>query len=441
MNSYVKHFYFFICVIFLFFTEFLKYTFLPNYNYNKMIENITHKLCQLNILYVKVFQAFALNNNIIDENMNNMLMKFTDNAPWSSADIDKLTLIYLEKEFDIYFKDGYNPINSGMISLVFKAVKNRNLNEYVIVKMKRKNIDIQLNDAIEGLQFFINICSTIPFSNNLLQKYQIPQIIEKNIHLIRVQTDFQTEIKNMQTIKENCKYLKYVKIPSVLYDTSRKYPNVIIMEYINGLPIHKIPKKDYESYAKQVMKFGLVTTLVHSVTHGDLHAGNILFIRDENDNKYPYKIGVLDFGITYEIDMMFKQTLFELLTQMNNVPPENLSVLLLHSGVIEPLDVLEHMPKEHYMTIVKMLTEIICDTLHISKKVNQVKIYNFLQTFNQYIHKNDLVNLGLRPSDNFIKLQLALAMAHGVTLTLCGEKCIDLADNVINELFHTNLLK
>lgn len=440
IKNYAKHLYFFVNIIFVFFTEFLKFKCFSKYNYETLIDNITHKLCKLNILYVKVFQAFALNNNIIDENINNKLMKFTDNAPWSYTDIDKVTLIYLEKEFDIYFKDGYIPINSGMISLVFKAVKNRNLNEYVIVKMKRKNIDEQLNDAIDGLQFFLNMCSNIPFSNNFLQKYQIPQIIEKNIHLIRVQTDFQKEIKNMQVMKENCKYLKYVKIPTVLYDTTIAFPNVIIMDYINGLPINKISKEDYESYAKQVMKFGLVTTLVHSVTHGDLHAGNILFIKDDHDIKYPHKIGILDFGITYEIDMKFKQTLFEILTEMNNVPPEKLSVLLLHSGVIEPMDVLEHMPKEHYITIVKMLTDIVYDTLYISKKVNQVKIYHFLQTFNQYIHKNDLTNLGLRPSDNFVKLQLALAMAHGVTLTLCGEKCMDLADNVINELFHTNII-
>ena len=440
IQKYAIHFYYFISAVYVVFVEIIKYKCFRNYNYLLCIDTITHKLCEINILYVKLFQAFALNNNMIDENTNNRLMKFTDNAPWSPSDIDVVTLLYLEKEYNIYFKDGYVPINSGMISLVFKAVKNRNINENIIVKMKRKNIDEKLNDAIEGLQFVINICSKIPFSNNLLQKYQISQIVDKNIHSIRVQTNFQKEIQNMQVMKENCKYLKYVKIPALLYDTTILFPNVIIMEYINGLPISKIMKEDYESYARQVMKFGLVTTLIHSVTHGDLHAGNILFIKDENDKKYPHKIGILDFGITYEIDMTFKQKLFEILTEMNNMPPENVSVLLLHSGVIEPLDVLEHMPKEHYIQIVQMLTEIIRDTIHITKKVNQVKIYHFLQTFNNYIHKNDLTNLGLRPSDNFVKLQLALAMAHGVTLTLCGEKCMDLADNVINELFHTNIL-
>ena len=81
------------------------------------------------------------------------------------------------------------------------------------------------------------------------------------------------------------------------------------MEYINGMPINQILEEDYEAFAKQVLKFGLVTTLIHGVSHGDLHSGNVLFIKDENDKKYKYKVGVLDFGIIYEADPEFKQSL------------------------------------------------------------------------------------------------------------------------------------
>ena len=38
--------------------------------------------------------------------------------------------------------------------------------------------------------------------------------------------------------------------------------------------------------------------------------------------------------------------------------------------------------------------------------------------------------------DNFIKTQLVLAMSHGITLTLCKDDFMILADKVINELFH-----
>ena len=42
--------------------------------------------------------------------------------------------------------------------------------------------------------------------------------------------------------------------------------------------------------------------------------------------------------------------------------------------------------------------------------------------------------------DDFVKSQLVLAMAHGVTLTLCKDNYITMMDKSINELFHTNLI-
>ena len=53
---------------------------------------------------------------------------------------------------------------------------------------------------------------------------------------------------------------------------------------------------------------------------------------------------------------------------------------------------------------------------------------------------SQLATLGIRPSDNFVKTQLVLAMAHGVTLTLCKDNFIEMINKIINELFHVNLL-
>ena len=58
---------------------------------------------------------------------------------------------------------------------------------------------------------------------------------------------------------------------------------MILMNFIDGERIDKIKVGEYESYAKQVVKFGLTTLLIHGVVHGDLHSGNIIFIKDDND--------------------------------------------------------------------------------------------------------------------------------------------------------------
>ena len=58
-----------------------------------------------------------------------------------------------------------------------------------------------------------------------------------------------------------------------------------------------------------------------------------------------------------------------------------------------------------------------------------------------YLKDNeDISKLGLRPSDSFVKTQMCLAMAHGVTLTLSKDDCVNITDKVLNDLFHIDFL-
>jgi predicted unusual protein kinase regulating ubiquinone biosynthesis (AarF/ABC1/UbiB family) len=416
-------------------TELLIYAAFQDYSF--FIDRLTMRLSSINILYVKVFQAFALNNSLIDDKMNNNLLKFTDNAPWTFSDINLQELVNVAEKYDLYLPSGYEkPINSGMISLVFKVAKKGNFNEKVIIKMKRKNIQEKLNEAIDNLLFSMYILSFIPIVN----KYQLADVVTKNIEIIRHQTNFLEEIENMERIRENCKYLKYIKIPFAYKEITEEFPNVIVMEYIEGMKINQIKEEDYEGFAKQVVKFGLVTSIIHGVTHGDLHGGNILFIKDEKDDKYPHKIGVIDFGIIYEVGSQYKGLLFDVLTNIFDTHTKEAAEKLLNSGIIEPIGILKQIPKTDYENILSFTESIIFETVHESKKANQIQIYKFVSKLKEYLSKKELMNIGIRPSDDFIKTQLVLAMAHGVTLTLCKDDFITLMDKCLNELFKTQLL-
>lgn len=425
----------FICnVFYITFSELFIYYFTNDYE--TFIDNFSKRLASINILYVKIFQAIALNNSLIDEKINNKLLQFTDNVPWRISDIRLDELIELTNDYNIILPNGYeNPINSGMISLVYKGYKKDN-NEEVIIKMKRNRIEEKLQNAIENLQTFIYLLSFIP----LIKKYQISELINKNIDIIRYQTNFAEEIKNMIKMRNNCKNLKYVKIPDVYLEISDKYPNFIAMEYIDGLKINQIMEEDYEEYAKQILKFGFVSTILHGFSHGDLHSGNIIFIKDANAEKYKYKIGVIDFGIMYELDEKFRQNMFDLLTKMFEIPARETALKIFNSIYFDPPGIFEQIPEQHKESILKFTSEIIEDAIHSSKKANQLQIYKFLNTLTSYLNKSEIANIGLKPSDNFIKSQLVLAMAHGITLKLCKENFVYFADKVINELFSTNLI-
>ena len=432
--SFLTEFCFIVNVLFIISSELFFYCIYKDFHY--FITRISHRLASINILYVKVFQAIDSNNSIIDEKTNNQLLRFTDNAPWNYSDINISDIIEITNDYNLVLENGFeSPINAGMISLVFKAYI-RETGEPIIIKMKRNNIESKLASAIENLQTFMYLLSFFP----LIQKYQIYEVINKNIDIIKHQTNFSEEVQNMITVKENCKNLKYVKIPSVKKEVTEKYPNIIMMEYIDGMKMNEILEEDYEGFAKQVIKFGFVTTMVHGITHGDLHSGNILFIKDENDEKYKYKICVIDFGIVYEVDATYKGFMFEIMSQILESPPRETAINLLSSGLIDPPNIIQQIPKTHYENIIGFAAEIIEETIQSSKKANQLQVYKFLYKFKEYLSNSELVALGIRPSDNFVKTQLVLAMSHGVTLTLCKDDFFTLADKVLNELFHTNML-
>lgn len=432
---FVREVIFFVNAFFIISSEIFLYGIIRNYA--NFIERITCRLAGINILYVKVFQAVASNNSLIDEQTNNNLLKFTDNAPWTYSDIDFENLIHMCATYDIVLPNGFeSPMNAGMISLVFKGYKKDDTQTPVIIKMKRKNIDITLKHAIENLETFLYLLSFIP----LVHKYHISEVIKRNIDIIRCQTNFHIEVANLIKIKTNCKHLKYVKIPMVYQEVTENYHDIILMEYIDGMKINDISHEDYEAFAKQVMKFGFVTSIVHGVTHGDLHSGNILFIKDDTDEKYPHKIGVIDFGIIYELDSEYKGLVFDVLTQMFSISPKDSAIKLLGSGIIDPPGILKQIPAEDYEHILQFTTEIIEETVNSSKKANQIQLYKFLHKLKEYFGNSKLANIGIRPSDNLVKTQLVLAMSHGITLTLCKEDFMTVADKVINELFHTNMI-
>jgi predicted unusual protein kinase regulating ubiquinone biosynthesis (AarF/ABC1/UbiB family) len=434
MNRIIKESIFMIKLFFIISSELFYYFIFKDFNY--FIIRISHRLASINILYVKIFQAIASNNSLINDKINNQLLKFTDNAPWSYSDINYHDIIEFTNDYNLVLESGFEkPINSGMISIVFKAYK-KDTNEHLIIKMKRNNIENKLNDSIQNLQTFMYLLSFFP----LINKYQIANVINKNIDIITHQTNFLEEVDSIIKIKNNCKNLKYVKIPNVYKEVTEKYPNIILMEYINGIKISEIKEEDYEGFAKQVIKFGFVTTIVHGVTHGDLHGGNILFIKDDNDYKCKYKIGVIDFGIIYELDTNFKNLLFDIFTSMFESPYRDTAIKILDSGLIDPPNIINQIPKEHYENIINFTAEIINETAQGSTNANQIQIYKFLYRLKEYLNNAELANIGIRPSDNFVKTQLILAMSHGVTLTLCKNNFFPLADKVINELFHTNMI-
>jgi len=412
-------------IIFLTYIDFLCHN-----NYPLFIETITHRLANKNILYVKFFQAISLNNNLIDGAMNQELIKYTDSVPYCSDDVDWEVITNLKAVYGIDFLSNTTPINAGMISLVYK-MNDGIQNQEIVVKIKRVDIEQKLNDAIEKIQFLIYLLTFIPQLNhfNLLESFN------KNILILKSQLNFEQEVQNTVKMKCECKNLKYIKIPKVYESVTKLFPNVIVMEYISGLHISKLEENDYEPFAKLVVKYGVVSSFMNGFGHGDLHAGNILFIKNGD---HDYKLGLIDFGIVLEINQTVRDKFLDIFYDFYNKPSTYISNDFL-SCFVEPKEVFQNLPKEHKESLLKITAQIIENVIHGSKSANQNKLFEFIIHFKDYLNTNDLKKYGLYFNDDFIKMQMGLAMAQGVCLCLCKNNYIEIANQVSNEMFHNDI--
>ena len=431
-----------ICSIFM--VETIKY----NLFGTNIVKNLTYKLAKVNILCVKIFQAISLN---INKSINDELIKYTDHVPYSFyKDIDFDTLIDITSQEGLYI-DIDKPLASGMISIVYKALLQKpeeNEPQYKIIKIKRKHIEQKLDESIKNMEFLIKVftgfISFLSYFNPNLQinDFNIGVELHKNIDLIKEQLDFNKEVDNMKDMKELYKNNDYIKIPEVFENITKQYPNIILMEYIDGITVSNVEETDYEIYAKQVFTFSFSSLLIKGTIHGDLHPGNILFIKEKRENDRPiYKLGIIDFGLVYKLDEQFKNKFAELFIDIYIKPVIEVAPEVLICGIFEPIESINALPEKHKQHIIQLMAGIIDDIFYKNKKGGLINIIDFILKINDYFNENNLKEYNIQVSKNFLKVQMVMAMSQGIGIMLCKERNIEMINQVIREIFHLDLIE
>jgi len=404
---------------------------------SSLIDNLANRLAIINVLYVKLFQSVALNYDMFCDDGKHQLLRFTDNVPYTSADIDFNTLFEIEDDYQITFTS-HTPINSGVISLIFKGTYADGTP--VIVKMKRKSIDDQIIYATHQLIFLTKCLSYVPFIN----QSNVDKFVSQHISSITTQLKFEDEVENMIKFGNICNSLDYVVVPSPNRDITEKFPNVIVMNFIDGVPFDKVVRDDYECFAQQIIKFICITILIHGISHGDLHIGNILFIKDSSAAaSHPiYKIGIIDFGIVFNFDDAFKYNLRDMLINLMRRPPKETAEIILNIGFFtEKLQ--DNVCDDTYNTVVETISQMV-QTIHTDKNMNLLRIakvsrdiYDNLNSYSGDIC--DAKPFHITPSANNLKIIMVLAMVQGVISKLCGDRYMDMYEKTVNELFHLDI--
>ena len=275
---------------------------LPLDNRLELVKKITHKLENLNIVYVKVFQSLCLEQGILTDVEKDYLMRYTDSVPYNNSEVDFDMLDKLEEEFGIVVENR-TPINSGIVGVVFKGLHKRDNDKRIVVKMLKRGIVEKYRQAYNELEVLVKYLQWVPYLNSI----NYIKMIGDSKESILNQTDFTKECYNIEYFNKKYKNNKEFVLPEVYTSITQAHNDVIVMTDITGLRYNDI--KDFDEdvkyeFAKLFNKFGILGTLCYSCIQGDFHAGNVFFYLNDNidpnkDNKPKYQLGIIDFGICH----------------------------------------------------------------------------------------------------------------------------------------------
>tara|TARA_Y100000996_G_scaffold20048_1_gene14796 strand:- start:5088 stop:6359 length:1272 start_codon:yes stop_codon:yes gene_type:complete len=369
----------------------------------KRFENAIKQLGSINIFYIKIFQAISTNNFLLTEEQTDYLSRYTDDVPFMSNEIDPFFEMEINKisrrindNFEINKQGEYLvPLKSGMVSLVYTGTLN---GQRVAIKVLRKNIRKKLYDALNKIDFLFKIVGRWPY----IRAFNVNELISENRNILIEQTDLKKEVKNINTIYKNCLFTDYVIIPKVYPEYTTEDSSFFVMDYLEGRKVNEITDDEKETYCLQLAKFGIKCILYNRVYHGDLHPGNILFMKDESNN---LKIGIIDFGIIGELTRDEQNFYYKILKIMSNSSTYIDLATMVMNNLIEPKNTIKSLSKNKYDKLLTDLVIIFTNSISVNSSFKASVIYEInrlLRSYNVYLSKS------------FCKIQLCMAVSDSV---------------------------
>jgi len=381
-----------------------------NIDQQTRFENAVRQLSDINIFYTKLFQAISTNNHLLTKEQTEYLTRYTDDVPFASDEIDPSFEVEIHKiskqlnhNFEINKQGEYLiPLKSGMVSLVYTGTLN---GQRVAIKVLRKNIRQKLDDALNKVDFVMKIIGKWPY----IRAFNVNELISENRTILIEQTDLSNEVKNINKIYKNCLHTEYVIIPKVYEEYTAEDASFFVMDYLKGRKLNEISDEEKEVYCLQLAKFGMKCILYNRVYHGDLHPGNILFMKDESG---VLRLGIIDFGIIGELTREEQNFYYKILKIMSNSNTYIDLATIVVNNLIEPKTTITSLSTNKYDKLLSDLVVILTKSISVNSSFEASVIYEINRLLRSY-------NVAL--SKSFCKIQLCMAVSDSVVNKLSNK--------------------
>ena len=437
------------------------------YNFKRfyLIKHISERLLKLNPNYLKIIQSICLQKDFLTKEEQNYLIKYTNNVPFKNSDVN-FDLINFLKYNNVIFENN-EPINSGVTALVYKG---KYKNKDIAIKVLKNNAEINMFDCLNTIQLLINCISFLPF----IKDFNLQSIFILNKKIMLEQLDFIIEKNNLLKFSESCQNYDYIKIPKIYIienDISNNYQKnnfsdlkfnnkFLLLEYIYGFDIKTLIEFNNKNlnkiFGEKILKFGLISILMTSCIHCDLHAGNfILNVKDLNNNKilnnneiinifsdkneninneninynnYEFILNIIDFGLAIFPSKDTQHTYYEYFDK-----------IFIKQDYINGSE----------YTLINLIENFDGKKTLYSKNFNYAKndLYNLFKSYNakdydlEIFYKiNKIINkYEFKFKDEMLKIQISLAISYNMTKNLLGENGINaVTKKLMTELYKFN---
>lgn len=245
---------------------------------------------QLGPTFVKLGQLLATRPDLIPGEFSEEFKKLHDQVPGVPfSDIEAiLTAHFGAPPGEIFDAFEEEPMGAASIAQVHRArLKD---GSPVVVKVQRPGIERTIK---EDLQILKGLADLLERYIPEVRPYNPRGIVAEFGRSMELETNFVIEANNVRRFSVNFANEPHVKIPQVYSQyTGRR---VLVLEALDGIPLSQRGALEQEGiHPEEILKRGLraYMKMVYSdgLFHGDLHAGNVLLLKNN-------QIGLIDFGI------------------------------------------------------------------------------------------------------------------------------------------------
>jgi len=251
---------------------------------------------QDNVFYLKMFQALAGDVDLLTQDEADFFTEYTDSVPWTEEDISngfRNTVSAVNESLedkDKVVNIGKTPYKSGTMSLVYEAETVEG--EKMVVKVLRRDILRRLEEAYGDVMALVRIISHLPFARHL----GLVDILTTNWPSLLRQTSLLCESEHLKRMGDNFEDVPGVVLPRCIKEFTQADGHMLVMSRLEGKTLRQVSDENCEEYAKRVAAFTVKCVFHDGFYHGDLHAGNVLFMGPKSEGM-PLRIGVMDLGI------------------------------------------------------------------------------------------------------------------------------------------------